>query len=180
MTNAGLSLDVTDSAYKQITTDIYGSTQASGVLVDLDGNVIGWIDMKHSRSDSPNLISAIGITGMKSLIEKMSNEIRMGYLGVHGTDIPEQVRTEDGLPEGAYVLRTEMDSAAMEAGIQSGDVITAVGGKRVTGWSGFVDILLESRSGRQLSVTVMRQQGDGYGEVNLVANLTARLTFGGK
>lgn len=180
VTNAGLSLDVTDSAYKQITTDIYGSTQASGVLVDLDGNVIGWIDMKHSRSDSPNLISAIGITGMKSLIEKMSNEIRMGYLGVHGTDIPEQVRTEDGLPEGAYVLRTEMDSAAMEAGIQSGDVITTVGGKRVTGWSGFVDILLESRSGRQLSVTVMRQQGDGYGEVNLVANLTARLTFGGK
>ena len=180
VTNARLALDVADSAYKQITTDIYGSTQASGALVDLEGNVIGWIDMQHSRSDSPNLISAIGITGMKSLIEKMSNEIRMGYLGVHGTDIPEQVQEEDGLPEGAYVLRTEMDSAAMEAGIQSGDVITAVGGKRVTGWSAFVDILLESRSGRQLSVTVMRQQGDGYGEVNLTANLTARLAFGSK
>ena len=180
VTNAGLALDVADSAYKQITTDIYGSTQASGVLTDLDGNVIGWIDMKHSRSDSPNLISAIGITGMKSIIEKMSNEIRMGYLGIHGTDIPEQVRTEEGLPEGAYILRTEMDSPAMEAGIQSGDVITAVGGKRVTSWSSFVDILLESRSGRQLSVTVMRQQGDDYGEVNLTANLTARLTFGSK
>ncbi len=180
VTNAGLALDVADSAYKQITTDIYGSTQASGVLTDLDGNVIGWIDMKHSRSDSPNLISAIGITGMKSIIEKMSNEIRMGYLGIHGTEIPEQVRTDEGLPEGAYILRTEMDSPAMEAGIQSGDVITAVGGKRVTSWSSFVDILLESRSGRQLSVTVMRQQGDGYGEVNLTANLTARLTFGSK
>ncbi len=180
VTNAGLALDEADSAYKQITTDIYGSTQASGVLVDLDGNVIGWMDMSHNRSDSPNLISAIGITGIKSLIEKMSNEIRMGYLGIHGTDIPEQVRTEEGLPEGAYILRTEMDSPAMEAGIQSGDVITAVGGKRVTSWNGFVDILLESRSGRQLSVTVMRQQGDGYGEVNLAANLTARLTFGGK
>lgn len=180
VTNAGLALDVTDGAYKQITTDIYGSTQASGVLVDLDGNVIGWIDMRHSRSDSPNLINAIGITGMKALIEKMSNEIRMGYLGVHGTEIPEQVQAEEKLPEGAYVLRIEMDSAAMEAGIQSGDVITAVGGKRVTSWHSFVDILLESRSGRQLSITVMRQQGDGYGEVNLTANLTARLTFGSK
>ena len=178
ITNSGLLLDVADSAYKQITTDIYGSTQASGVLTDLDGNVIGWIDMDHSRSDSPNLLCAIGITGMKSQIEKMSNEIRMGYLGIHATDIPESVRTEQGLPEGAYIQRTEMDSPAMEAGIQSGDVITAVGGKRVTDCSSLMDILLESRSGRQLSVTVSRQKGDEYSEVNLVANLTPRLTFG--
>ena len=148
------------------------------MLTDLDGNVIGWIDMDHSRSDSPNLLCAIGITGMKSQIEKMSNEIRMGYLGIHATDIPESVRTEQGLPEGAYIQRTEMDSPAMEAGIQSGDVITAVGGKQVTDCSSLMDILLESRSGRQLSVTVSRQKGDEYSEVNLVANLTPRLTFG--
>ena len=178
ITNSELLLDVADSAYKQITTDIYGSTQASGVLTDLEGNVIGWIDMAHSRSDSPNLLCAIGITGMKSQIEKMSNEIRMGYLGIHTTDIPESVRTEQGLPEGAYIQRTEMDSPAMEAGIQSGDVITAVGGKRVTDCSSLMDILLESRSGRQLSVTVSRQKGDEYSEVNLVANLAPRLTFG--
>ncbi len=32
ITNSGLLLDVADSAYKQITTDIYGSTQASAVM----------------------------------------------------------------------------------------------------------------------------------------------------
>lgn len=179
VTNADLALDITDSDCRQITTDIYGSTKASGVLTDLDGNVIGWIDMKHGNAGAQNEICAIGITGMKSLIEKMSNEIRMGYLGIHGTEIPSVVQEEEGLPEGAYVIQTEMDSAAMDAGIQSGDIITAVGGKRVTTYSALVDILLESRSGRQLSITVMRQQGDGYGEVNLVANLTPRLVFGG-
>lgn len=180
VTNAGLALDVTDSALTQITTDIAGSTQGSGVLVDLDGKVIGWIAMQYRTASTQNLLCGIGITEMKPLIEKMSNEIRMGYLGIHGTDVPEKVQEEQEIPAGAYILRTQMDSPAMHAGIQSGDVITAAGGQKVESYQELVDILTESRSGRELAITVMRRGSNGYHSVNLTAELEARLEFGTK
>ena len=137
------------------------------MLTDLDGNVIGWIDMDHSRSDSPNLLCAIGITGMKSQIEKMSNEIRMGYLGIHATDIPESVRTEQGLPEGAYIQRTEMDSPAMEAGIQSGDVIIGLGDTEINNYQELIGCILESKPEQAISVKLLRQGPEEYTEMEL-------------
>ena len=178
VTNGNLALDVADSALRQITTDISGSTQGSGVLIDLDGTVVGWIDMQYRSSSAQNLICATGITELKSLIEKMSNEIRVGYLGIHGTDVPESVQEEQEIPEGSYILQVEMDSPAMDAGLQSGDVVISAGGKEITSYQDLVDQLLESRSGRQLPLTVMRQGTNGYHAVNLTAQLEARMVFG--
>ena len=48
-------------------------------------------------------------------------------MGVHGTDVPDEVAIESGIPRGAYIKEIEMDSPAMIAGIQSGDVIIQVG-----------------------------------------------------
>lgn len=180
VTNAELLLDVTDSALTQITTDIAGSTQGNGVLVDLDGRVVGWIDMQYRAVSAQNLLCGMGITELKPLIEKMSNEIRMGYLGIHGTDVPEKVQEEQGIPAGAYILRTQMDSPAMNAGIQSGDVITSAGGQKVESYQDLVDILTESRSGRQLAITAMRRGSSGYHSVSLTAELEGRLEFGTK
>lgn len=177
ITNAGLALDVADSSFTQITTDIYGSTQATGVLVNMDGEVIGWIDMGNNRSDSPNMISAVGITGIKPLIEKMSNEMQAGFLGVHCTDVPEEISREEGIPAGAYVIRTDMDSPAMEAGIQSGDVITDVSGSRISSSDVLTSILGQSRASRQLNITVMRATQDVYHQVNLSVTLSERLSF---
>lgn len=49
VTSAGTVLDQVDSAYKTITTDIYGSRNATGVLVNLKGMVIGIIDNVNTR-----------------------------------------------------------------------------------------------------------------------------------
>ena len=177
VTDSDIALDITDSAFCQITTNIYGSTQATGALFDSSGEVIGWIDMEYSSSDSPNLLTAIGISGIKGLIENMSNEFDMGYLGVHGADVPESVREEQEIPEGVYVLRTEMDSPAMEAGIQAGDVITALAGTEITSCDDLASALEVTAAGRTVSVTVMRPVQDGYEEVRLSVKLTQRLTF---
>ncbi len=178
ITNAGLALDVTDSSYQQISTDISGSKTASGVLIDMNGSVIGWIDMQYQTSDAQNLICATGITELKPLIEKLSNETSVGYLGIHVADVPENVRQEQYIPEGAYVLKTEMDSPAMEAGIQSGDVITAFAGRAVTGREELASQLLNARAGRQLSIQLKRQSGESYTDVTIVVNLGSRLGFG--
>ncbi len=180
ITNAGLALDVTDSSLTQITTDISGSTQGSGVLVDLDGNVIGWIDMQYRSASTQNLICATGISELKLLIEKMSNEVHVGYLGVHGTDVPESVQEEEEIPAGAYILQIQMDSPAMEAGIQSGDVVTAAGGKTVRCYQDFISAVMDCRAGNRISITVKRQGGSSYHTVELTAVLEERLLFGTK
>lgn len=176
VTNAALSLDITDSALTGIQTDIYGSTQGSGMLADLKGRVIGWIDMDLNRKDTQNLICALGITELKPLIEALSNGSSLAYLGIHGTDVPESVQSGQGVPAGCYVTQVEMDSPAMQAGLQAGDVIQAFGTEKITGKSDLVTALKGAEPGHAAAVTIMRQGTDGYESASLSVTPTDRIT----
>lgn len=175
VTNAAISIDVTDSAYNRVTTDIYGSTQATGALADLKGRIIGWITMDYNGSDSANLISAVGITEMKTLFEKMSNEDTISYLGIHATTVTEAVQEEQGVPLGVYVTRVELDSPALDAGIQSGDIITGVYGNEIATVADLVVQMQSTSPGRNVRITVQRQTGGGYEQMMLNAVVGTRL-----
>ena len=176
VTNAALSIDITDSAFTGIQTDIYGSTQAGGMLADLKGRVIGWVDMDLNRKDTQNLISALGITELKPLIEALSNASSLACLGVHGTDVPESVQKEQGVPAGCYVTQVEMDSPAMNAGLQAGDVIQAFGTDQIANKSDLVNALKKAEPGQQTAVTIMRQGKDGYESASLTVTPADRIT----
>ena len=45
----------------------------------------------------------------------------MPYIGIYGVDVSEDMK-EQGLPKGVYVKEVEVDSPAMAAGIQNGDI----------------------------------------------------------
>ena len=112
---------MTDTSVQFLTTDIYGSENASGVLANLDGEVLGIIYQDDSVGDTPNLIKAYGISDLKGKIEKLSNGQDLAYLGIYGVDVTESVAEELNLPMGAYVKEVVIDSPAMEAGIQNGE-----------------------------------------------------------
>ena len=175
VTNALVEVDVADSGYNLITTDIYGSAQADGVLIDMDGQIIGWIDMRYNKIDTVNLISAFGITEIKTLIEHMSNRRQLSCLGIHGTTVPENVHTEQGVPVGVYVRRVEIDSPAMVAGVQSGDIITSFNGNELTSFRQLTSLYGETDEGEDISLTIMRQGIDGYTQAQLSAEADGRL-----
>lgn len=177
ITNAEVQLDISDSSYTLITTNIYGSTQASGILADTAGNVIGWIDMGYNKIDTANLISAIGISEIKTLIEHMSNRVQMTRLGIHGADVPAQVHEEQGVPIGTYVRRVEMDSPAMNAGVQSGDIISSFDGKPVSGCEELMEFFEGAEPDRNYPMTILRQGMDGYTEAVIEVSGLPRLTF---
>ena len=177
VTAEGLPIDLADSSYTLMTTDIYGSTQASGVLVDLTGEVVGWIDMSRSRSDSANQICAVGITDLKLLIERMSNTLQLAGIGVHGTDVPESIHEEQDIPYGAYVRKVDMDSPAMEAGIQSGDVIVRYDGEDVENYTELVTAIQKTPAYKGVPVRVMRRGSQGYVALDLNVTGQPRLTF---
>ena len=127
VTSKGNSIALADNEYKLVTTDIYASENPSGILINLEGEVIGMIDNRYNNSDTKNLLSAVGITELKGMITKLSNGEDIPYLGIYTQDITSQARLEMGLPQGAYIFDIDMDSPAMLNGMQKGDIIVQVG-----------------------------------------------------
>ena len=164
-------LPILDSGFKQITTDIYGSRQASGFLLNPMGQVVGILDSQHGRSDLPGILCAIGISECKPLIEKLSAGGKKAYLGVQCTDVPAEIRKRMDIPEGVYIIGMADDSPAMIAGLQKGDVITGMAGEEVYSSTGVSRILLESEAGEELVLTLMRPSGEGYTQMELTAAL---------
>ncbi len=172
VTSEKTTLDLPDSTYKLITTDIYGSKQGSGVLINLLGQVVGIIDMDKEPVDLSNNICAIGITELKALMEDLSNSKSRAYLGVHGTTVPQEIQTLQNVPSGAYITMAELGSPAMKAGIQSGDIITAIGNMDITSYEQLTNKLAQLSPDDVISITVMRQAVSDYIEMNLEATLT--------
>lgn len=161
----GKSIDVTDNNYKKLYTDIYGSTNAMGVLVNLRGEIIGLIDTKYVGNDSKNLISAIGISELKKTIENMINEKPLTYVGVHGAKVPDEAISQYEVPNGAFIISVEMDSPAMLSGIQAGDIVVGVGGKIVVDYNTLVAALRELEPDVEVQVRAYRFGQDGYKEM---------------
>lgn len=171
VTSNNTTLNMIDSYYKVITTDIYGSGDASGVLVNLSGQVLGIIDNTHNSEDMKNLVSAIGITELRRKIEKMSNEKEQAYLGTYGTDVTIDANERLGVPYGAYITEIELDSPAMAAGIQSGDIITEIGEKEIKTYGDLVGAMIELQPNESISITLMRQGPEEYTQMEVDVTL---------
>ena len=173
ITSEKTALGLEDSFYKLLTTDIYGSTLGSGVITNLNGQVIGIIDMSHNTEDLQNHICAIGITELKALFEDLSNGRERAYLGIHGTTIPTDIQISENIPAGAYITQTEMSSPAMMAGIQSGDIITRIAGTEIASYEQLISRLAQCSPDDIITVTVLRQAPDDYVELELEITLTS-------
>lgn len=171
ITSSGNPVNLPDSTYKLMTTDIYGSSLATGVLVNLRGQVVGVIDTVNNSSDTKNIISAIGITELKKVIACLSNDEEIAYMGVHIADVTEETNQSMGVPFGVYITEIDMDSPAMNAGIQSGDVIVKIGETEITTCQDFVNCLLNLEPDRAVPIGFMRQGADGYIEMDLTVTL---------
>lgn len=163
-TNQYLGLDAN---YKLLQTDIYGSQYAGGVLFNMQGSIIGVICRNKSGSDMRNLITAFGISDLRKVIEKMSNGKKTASMGITGMDVSIEANDDFGVPFGAYVKEVEMDSPAMLAGIQQGDVIVSLGGINVQKYIEYTNALMSMEPGDNINVVVMRQSQNEYKEMTL-------------
>lgn len=167
------SAHAVDGDYQMLVTDMPASENSSGVLVNLDGRVIGVLDRTYGESISENMLTAYGISDIKAIIEHLSNNQDLVYLGVKGADITETIGEEQKLPVGVYVTEVCLESPAMKAGIQKGDVLVEVNGQEIKNQNQLQDELLKFTEGQRVEVKVMRQQGaSAYQEIELEAELS--------
>ena len=113
------------------------------------------------------MLNAYGISDLRRLIEKLSNGEEIAYMGILGTDVPQEAVESIGVPQGAYVTGIEMDSPAMAAGIQSGDVIVKLGAVTITSYNDYQEAMLNLAPESAVTVTVMRQGQDEYREMTM-------------
>ncbi|MCI8665108.1 MAG: serine protease [Dorea sp.] len=157
--------DSADGQYRLINTDIAGSKNGSGFIVNLKGEIIALIDQSAAEEDSTELIIGYGITDVKEVIEFLSNGQGVPYIGVWGVDVTEEIE-EQGIPKGLYVKNVDADSPAMAAGIQSGDVITSMDEVEITSYGVYHGTLMEKKVGSELVLKGQRQGADGYVDID--------------
>lgn len=166
ITSSSYVYSAIDRNYRIIQTDINGSQSASGVLFDLEGQIVGVITDNKTGSDVKNVIYAYGITDLRRIMEKLSNGNAVPYLGISGVTVSADINTELGVPQGAFVRKVDMDSPAMLAGIQQGDVITNIGGRNVVIFNDYSNALMMLEPGQTINITVMRKVQDEFKEMN--------------
>lgn len=170
ITSQGNYARIKDANYKVLTTDILGSTEGTGVLLNLKGEIVGIIARDYNKEASVHTVTAFAVSDLKSVIEKLSNGREIAYMGIRGMDVTPSIAEASGMPKGVFV-EVEMDSPAMLAGIQNGDVITAINNNPVENMKAIQKIMLEFEPEQALNITVMRQGKDAYKEMKYVVTL---------
>ncbi|MBQ3898842.1 MAG: PDZ domain-containing protein [Lachnospiraceae bacterium] len=155
-------------------TDILGSSNASGALFNMQGQVVGIITPRENDTTDNTVVMAYGITELKDLIEKLSNSQKIGYLGIYGTNVTGEANQQLGVPMGAYVTKTEMDSPAMLAGIQVGDVIVGIDEQSVNSFLEYVTILHKHRPDEEIVLRVSRKSQSEYVEISIPLTISSR------
>jgi serine protease Do len=154
---AGPQQESVDANYDMLLTDIPASPQAEGFLFNLKGEVVGVIAPGSEDSGNSNLLCAYSVSDLRKLVEKMINEREIAYLGIYGTNVTTEANEELGVPYGAYVQETVMESPAMLEGIQQGDVIVAIDEESIVDYDRYSTTLMTLEPGEEVNLTVMRQ-----------------------
>ncbi|MDO5132203.1 MAG: S1C family serine protease [Eubacteriales bacterium] len=171
VTAADESLEIMDNDLCRLTTDIYGSGDATGVLINLDGSVVGLIDMHYRDSGVPNMLCAIGISELRPILRRMEAGGTKAFLGISGIDVSEGISEANGIPVGVWVTRIEEDSPAMAAGLQKGDIITGFDKTEIFHMAGLIVQLEGAEPDQNVTLRIMRQSGGSFEEVKVPVTL---------
>ena len=172
LTSVTQTAELYDSSYNILTTDILKSSNGSGVVADWSGKIIGLLQEKTEVEGQDNTIQAYGISDVKDLIEHLSNNQDIVYMGIVGADVTTSISEQENIPIGVYVSEVSLDSPAITAGIQPGDIITEINGQAIVNLKDIVATLLKCSSGQTVDVRYKRADASGYQDLQAFVTLT--------
>ncbi len=138
--------------------------QGSGFLVNLKGQVLGMTTTRISEIVPEEYTGFLAISDLRATIEHLANGRGIAYAGIRGETVTKALAEQQGIPLGLYVTEVIQDGPAYASGIQSGDVIVAVGEAPITNMKDLQNVLSLAAPGQELRVKVMRMGKDAYAE----------------
>lgn len=146
-----------DGTYHILGAELAGFTGGSGIMFNRQGEVVGIICDAAGEDAKEELMHAYAISDVKDVMQFLANGESVPYIGIHATDVSENIAEDRGIPRGIYVDKVEADSPAMRAGIQSGDVLTAIGGTDIENFEQYHELLMEKKEGTHLLIKGYRR-----------------------
>ncbi len=169
-------VECADGQYRVLEVELAGTTGGSGVVFDRDGTVVGVLDPAVKSSDDNVCVDGYAISDLKDVIEFMSNGEGVPYLGIHGVDVTDEMSGKHGIPEGVYVKAVEAGSPAMEAGIQSGDILTYMDDLQISSYKIYQNMLMSNKVGNKVSLKGCRQgaEKDNYVDIDFTVTVKTK------
>ena len=164
ITSTSNEISTEDCNYSVYTTDIVANKNGSGILINTDGEMIGVVMQNYSAA-STGALTAVDANELKEIIALLSDSKDVLYLGVHISTVTEKIANTYGIPKGVYIKEVEMDSPAMNAGLQSGDVILKIDDQDITTADSYTEAVLGLTLKETYSVVFMREGSNGYKEL---------------
>lgn len=151
---------------------------SGGALVDVDGRLVGINTAIVSRSGGFMGVGfAVPVNMARYVMDRLitSGKVTRGYLGINIQPLTPILAKQFGLPDessGVMVGGVSPNSAAAKAGVQAGDVITELNGKKVTDPRVLQLLVAQSPPGSKITLKILRSPpGHKATEKTLAATL---------
>lgn len=148
---------------------------SGGALLNAAGEVIGINSVKYASTEVEGIGYAIPMDYAMPIVEQLIEtgeyvDTESAYLGIKGGDVTSEMIAYN-YPEGVYVAAIVNGSGADKAGIQEGDVITAIEGTPISSMNELQSELDSYSAGDTVTITLARQQGQGFQEMDVDVTL---------
>ena len=149
---------------------------SGGALVNVRGELVGI----NAALESPTgTYAGYGFAIPTTIVKKVVADLReygsvqRAILGVIGRDLSSMLQLEEnknkdfGSIDGVYIVELTDGGGALAAGLEEGDVITAIDGKKVRTMTELQETVVQYRPGDKVTVTLLRNNKEKKIEVEL-------------
>ena len=166
----GLTQDVSFENFIQTDAAI-NRGNSGGPLVNLSGEVVGIATAMNWGAE--NIGFAVPVSTLKTVLPQLkeNGKVSRGYLGINIQNLDYDRAQAFGLDDtdGALVTSVTDDSPAKSAGIEHGDIVVAVDGRKVKSTRDLIDYVSSQPPGKTVQLDLLRngkslQRGVKLGE----------------
>lgn len=149
---------------------------SGGPLVNINGEVIGINSLKLVEAEIEGMGFSLPIEEVMLYVDRLEagQKIERPTIGLELFDVANtymlqyyQIKLSDDIKEGVLIYRVVDNSAASNAGLKSGDVITAVDGTKVSDVTHFRYLLYKHSIGDTIKITYIRDGKESTMDVKL-------------
>ena len=175
VTSKGSYATITDNKIELFNTNMEDNENSDGVIINLDGKIVGLITRTLKDYLNEDLNTVIGISKIKPIIINMGNQKPRIYFGIKADDMSEDLKEQHSITNGIYINEVVANSPAMEAGLRDGDIILSVNDQAILNTNNFYNIITAYQAGQEVTVKIKRITGNSEKEIDIKVDLAEKV-----
>jgi len=164
-------LPVVDGSRNPLYTRSSSCPEKGTFLMTLSGQLIGIAGLLEDDPVAGNRF--VMLKSMKGLLENMKKGSDTAYLGITGSDISFDMKTEN-IPEGMLVTKVEDGSPAETAGIKHGDIIVSIGPRQLKGLEDYCSFMRNLKPGETSDMVISRGERGTFQNIEIEITAAVR------